>query len=131
MTPAAAPAHSVIPDTIPARASSAKEPGRSASTHRQVRSGTVPGAYEHEQAGYLSELLTLYEEEGIDTAFWFSFANYDKPRRADPGQDLDLASYGLVAVPESGHGDGGQAWVPKEAFTALARHPHQPQPAAK
>ena len=104
-----------------------------------IISGTGPsrrinGTYvrdEHEQARYLRELLTLYEEEGIDTAFWFSFANYDKPRRADPGQDLDLASDGLVAVLEPGHGDGGQTWVPKEAFTALAGHPHQPQPAAR
>ena len=87
-----------------------------------IISGTGPqrrinGMYvrdEHEQAWYLRELLTLYEEEGIDTAFWFSFANYDKPRRAGPGQDLDLASYGLVAVLEPGHGDGGQACCPKK-----------------
>lgn len=80
---------------------------------------------EHEQARYLSELLALYEEEGIDAAFWFSFASYDKPRRADPAQDLDLASFGVVAVLEPDDGRAIQAWVKKEAFTALSGHPHR------
>jgi hypothetical protein len=77
---------------------------------------------EREQAGYLRELLDVYEEEGIDSAFWFSFANYDKPRRPDPREDLDLASYGLVAVLEAARGPVDPGWVPKEAFAALARH---------
>ena len=100
-----------------------------------IVSGTGPqrrisGTYmrdEHEQARHLRELLALYEEEGIDTAFWFTFANYDKPRRAGPGQDLDLASYGLVAVLEPDDGRGIQTYVRKEAFTALSQHPHQSQ----
>jgi hypothetical protein len=89
----------------------------------------IDGTYqrdEGEQAGYLRDLLGIYEEEGIDSAFWFSFANYDKSRRPEPGQDLDLASYGLVAVLESDHGPFAPGWVPKEAFTELARHRTRP-----
>jgi hypothetical protein len=81
---------------------------------------------EEGQARYLRELLAIYEAEGIDAAFWFSFANYDKPRRAEPGQDLDLASFGLVAVPAADHGRPAQQWVKKRAFDALAEHHHQP-----
>src|SRR5262249_5771882 len=87
----------------------------------------ISGTYvrdEGEQARYLRELLALYEQEGIDAAFWFSFANYDKPRRADPARDLDLASYGVVAVLEPDDGHGAPAWVRKEAFAALAGYPH-------
>ncbi len=83
----------------------------------------IDGPYvrdEGEQARYLVELLSLYEEEGIDSAFWFSFANYDKPRREEPSRDLDLASYGVVAVLDPDGGDG--PWVAKQSFAALAGH---------
>lgn len=100
-----------------------------------IVSGTGPqrrisGTYardEQEQARYLRELLSLYEEEGIDSAFWFTFANYDKPRRAEPGQDLDLASYGVVAVLEPDRRHGTPTWARKEAFAALSEHPHHSQ----
>ena len=85
---------------------------------------------EQEQASYLRELLDLYEAEGIDAAFWFSFANWDKPRRSDPGLDLDLASYGVVAVLDPEPGQQAQAWLRKEAFAALAGHRRGPVQAA-
>ena len=91
----------------------------------------ISGTYlrdEHEQAHYLRELLALYEAEGIDSAFWFTFANYDKPRRAEPQRDLDLASYGVVAVLDPGHDSGRQTWARKEAFTAMAGYPHRSRP---
>ncbi len=98
----------------------------------------IDGAYlrdEHEQARYLRELFALYDEEGIDAAFWFTFANYDKPRRPDPGHDLDLASFGVVAVLEpvgpAGPGGAAPSWVPKEAFAALAGYPHRSRPAGR
>ncbi|MFD4633760.1 hypothetical protein ACFVYR_31965 [Streptomyces sp. NPDC058284] len=47
---------------------------------------------EDEQVRYLNELLDIFEEEGVDTALWFSFANYDKLR------DRDIASYGVVRL---------------------------------
>lgn len=52
------------------------------------------------QAAYLAELLELFDDSGIDTTFVFLFALYDMPHRADgdPRDDLDLASYGIVAV---------------------------------
>jgi hypothetical protein len=70
---------------------------------------------EFEQVRYLDESLKIFEEVGVDTAFWFTFAGFDAPRRDDPRYDLDLASYGLVAM-----GEDGQSWTPKAAFDAVA-----------
>ncbi|MEU8192155.1 hypothetical protein AB0C10_00060 [Microbispora amethystogenes] len=69
---------------------------------------------EGEQVRYLRELLTVFEEEGVDTAFWFTFAGYEFPYRPDPRRDLDMASYGVVRVLEDGRRE------PKEVFGALA-----------
>lgn len=68
--------------------------------------GAVPD--EDEQVRYLNELLDIFEEEGVDTALWFSFANYDKPR------DRDIASYGVVRVLDEIH------WEPKKVFHAMS-----------
>jgi hypothetical protein len=45
--------------------------------------------------------------------------------RAQPRQDLDLASFGVVRMLEGGPGTGyqGLGWEPKLAFTALAELP--------
>ncbi|GAA3513978.1 hypothetical protein [Actinocatenispora rupis] len=69
---------------------------------------------EQEQARYLRELLAVFDAEGVDTAFWFTFAGYAFPYRADPRHDLDLASYGLVRL-----GPGTERHR-KAAFHALA-----------
>jgi hypothetical protein len=52
----------------------------------------------------------------------FTFANYAKPHRSAPRADLDLASFGVVAVTEDGRGRRypEMGWEPKEAFRALA-----------
>lgn len=50
----------------------------------------------------------------MDSAFWFTFAGYKYPHHADPGRDLDLASYGLVRVAPD------LTWEPKESFHTLA-----------
>jgi hypothetical protein len=79
---------------------------------------TVRGEYvrdESEQVRYLRELLEVFEEEGVDAAFWFTFAGYRLPHRPDPRLDLDLASYGVVRMAED-----GVSWEPKEVFHALA-----------
>ncbi|QKW38313.1 hypothetical protein HUT06_33465 [Actinomadura sp. NAK00032] len=87
------------------------------------------GEYARDEAGqaaYLSELLDVFEAEGVDSAFVFIFALYDHPHRpgGDPRDDLDLASYGIVKVLENGHGTTypDMPWEPKTAFTAVAAH---------
>lgn len=77
---------------------------------------------EQEQVTYMRELLEIFEEEGIDSAFWFTFAGYELPHRADPHHDLDMASYGVVKI--VGEAQGGPypdlPWEPKASFHALA-----------
>jgi hypothetical protein len=82
----------------------------------------VPGPErsEAEQSGYLTELLAIFDEEGIDGAFWHTFAGWTAPHRADPRADLDLGSFGLVKVIEAGEEATGLVLQPKDAFGALA-----------
>ncbi|WP_431679734.1 hypothetical protein [Kitasatospora sp. KL5] len=69
---------------------------------------------EQEQVRYLQELLPVFEEEGVDAAFWFTWAGYRAPHRPqDPAHDLDLGSYGVVKLL-----DGARR--PKAVFAALA-----------
>ncbi|MET9227488.1 hypothetical protein [Lentzea sp. NPDC003310] len=70
---------------------------------------------EEEQATYLREVLTTFEETGVDSAFVYLFALHSHPHRPDdPERDLDMASPGIVKV----HDDG--SWEPKAAFAAVA-----------
>jgi hypothetical protein len=86
----------------------------------------IPGNYqrdEEEQVRHLHDMLTIYEAEDIDSAFWNTFAGYEQPRHhTDPHRDLDLASYGVVAVLDHGRGTTypDMAWKPKQVFGALA-----------
>ncbi|MYY13316.1 hypothetical protein GT204_31685 [Streptomyces sp. SID4919] len=89
----------------------------------------LAGEYERDEAGqaaYLSELLEIFDSEGVDSAFVFLFALYNLPHRpdGDPRDDLDLASLGIVKVFEDRHGDTypGLPWEPKAAFAAVADH---------
>jgi hypothetical protein len=85
------------------------------------------GEYQRDEAGqaaYLSELLEIFDSEGVDSAFVFLFALYSLPHRpdGDPRDDLDLASVGIVKVLD---GDNGSTypdlpWEPKAAFAAVA-----------
>ncbi|HUZ02895.1 MAG TPA: hypothetical protein VMU89_21345 [Thermomicrobiaceae bacterium] len=74
------------------------------------------------QAGYLRELLDIFEAEGVDTAFAYTFAAYNLPHREDPPEDWDLASFGLARVleRERGRAHPDTLLEPKAAFTALA-----------
>ncbi|WP_234441031.1 transposase family protein, partial [Streptomyces scabiei] len=77
----------------------------------QVPHGAVPD--EDEQARYFTELLDIFEEEGVDTALWFTFAGYSRPRQHD------LGSYGVVRVLDEAR------WEPKKIFHTMAvRHQH-------
>ncbi len=86
----------------------------------------IPGTYERdeeEQVRHLHDMLAVYEAESIDSAFWFTFAGFEQPRHlTDPHRDLDLASYGVVAVLEHEQGTTypDMAWQPKQVFGALA-----------
>jgi hypothetical protein len=77
---------------------------------------------EAEQARYVRELLEIFTEEGVDSAFVFTFVQYPLPHRMDPREDLDLASYGIVKVCEDRFGDtySDMRWEPKAAFAVLA-----------
>lgn len=78
--------------------------------------GVVEGLVrdEGEQVRYLKELLDAFEQEGLDGAFWFTFATYQAPHRSDPRRDLDLAAYGVVKMLDE------TRWEPKAVFNAMA-----------
>jgi hypothetical protein len=75
---------------------------------------------ESEQVRYMHEVFAILEQEGIDSAFWFTFAGYRLPHRADARFDLDMASYGAVKVLENQLGTTypEMNWEPKRAFYA-------------
>src|SRR5579884_2326454 len=79
---------------------------------------------EEEQARYIRELLEVFESEGVDAAFVYTFARYDLPHRSAAEEDFDLASKGIVRVLE---GQCGRRYPdlplePKAAFTALGEY---------
>ncbi|MFF8678459.1 hypothetical protein ACF07F_11215 [Streptomyces sp. NPDC015237] len=86
------------------------------------------GMYERDEAGqaaYLSELLEIFETEGVDSAFVFLFALPGYPHRpdGDPRDDLDRAGLGIVKFLEGRTGQTypDMEWEPKAAFTAVAQ----------
>jgi hypothetical protein len=86
---------------------------------------TIKGEYqrdESEQVRYMQEVNEVFVEEGLDLAFWFTFAGYHMPASSDPHRDADLASYGLVSLLPEGPGSGyqGLGWRPRLAFETMA-----------
>ena len=82
---------------------------------------------ETEQVTYLRELTEIFEAEGVDLAFWFTFAGYHLAGGLDPRRDLDLASYGVVSMVPGrprrrppGAGLGAQARVRRAGRGGLA-----------
>jgi hypothetical protein len=95
-------------------------------TGRPIR---LDGEYVRDEAGqaaYIRELLEIFDDGGVDTAFVFLLALEDFPHRpdGDPRDDLDLASPGIVKFPDGGSGDTypDLPWEPKAAFAAVADH---------
>lgn len=88
-------------------------------------SGTVPrltGTYvrdEQVQADQLSELLDVYETEGVYGAFVFEFIEPYNPHSPDPRSDADMAGYGIVTV-LPGDDERPYRWKPKAAFHMIA-----------
>lgn len=70
---------------------------------------------EQVQADYLDELFDIFAEVGVDGTFVWGFSEPALTRSDEPGHDLDIASYGIVAP----LADGG--WQPKRAFGTVAR----------
>lgn len=76
---------------------------------------------EREQVKYFRELLEIYERHGIDTAFWFTFASWNRPHRQGLRKDLDLASFGVVKVIDDRASSPPDCWKRKAVFEELAR----------
>ncbi len=78
---------------------------------------------ETEQAHYLSELLAIFQEEGVEGAFVFTFVTPGYVTNDDPDYDLDMASYGLVRTYADHNGKRypDMPWEPKESFDTVAR----------
>jgi hypothetical protein len=77
---------------------------------------------EVEQVRYMDDVLSVFEDVGVDAGFWFTFAGYRLPHRAEPRFDLDLASFGVVKILDGATGTRypEMAWEPKASFDALA-----------
>ena len=75
---------------------------------------------EWEQVRYFRELIEIYQRQGIDTAFWFTFASWNRPHRENPRRDLDMASFGVVKVAEEDAATPVQQWRPKAIFSEFA-----------
>ncbi|HWD00215.1 MAG TPA: hypothetical protein VG456_25825 [Candidatus Sulfopaludibacter sp.] len=77
---------------------------------------------EDEQARYIRELVDVFETEGVDAAFVYTFARYDLAHRPNAHEDFDRASKGVVKVLEGRTGERypDMPWEPKAAFSAFA-----------
>jgi hypothetical protein len=78
---------------------------------------------EEEQSRYLRELLDVFESEGVESVFVYTFARYDLAYRCETDEDFDVVSAGVVKVLEGGHGDRypDMPWEPKAGFDMLAK----------
>ncbi|MFI9384308.1 hypothetical protein [Kutzneria sp. NPDC052558] len=68
---------------------------------------------EQEQVRYLHDHLEIFEEVGVDTVLWYTFASYDAPCNPDPQYDLDTAGYSVVRLTDG-------SLTPKAVFAAMA-----------
>ena len=77
---------------------------------------------EEEQVTYLKELLSIFTAKGVMTAFWFTFADYEKPYSDDPRHNLDMASYGIVQMlGRTGKTYPDLQWEPRDVFKAIGQ----------
>ncbi|MCZ8522983.1 MULTISPECIES: hypothetical protein [Paenibacillus] len=90
-----------------------------------VRAVRLKDSYERdeaEQSQYFNDSVNVFEEAGVDTAFWCTFACHNLPYSEDPNHDYDIASYGIVRVLQEGRGATypDMPWEPKEVFYTIA-----------
>ena len=73
------------------------------------------------QARYVGELLDIFGSTGVDGAFVFEYSEPHYPRHQDPRRDLDVASFGIVAVEVVDTRDGPHyVETPKAVFHEIA-----------
>lgn len=77
---------------------------------------------ESEQSQYFTNSLDIFEEAGVDTAFWCTFVTHNLPYDENPHQDFDRASYGIVRVLQENKGITypDMPWEPKKVFHTIA-----------
>jgi hypothetical protein len=90
-----------------------------------ARAVGLKGSYERdesEQSQYFNDSINVFEEAGVDTAFWCTFACHNLPYDEDPDYDFDRASYGIVKVLKGIRGTTypDMPWEPKEVFYTIA-----------
>lgn len=90
-----------------------------------ARAVRLTGSYERnesEQSEYFNDSDNVFEEAGVDTSFWCTFASHNLPYDEDPDHDFDRASYGIVRVLKEGNGTTypDLPWEPKEVFYTIA-----------
>ncbi|WP_306356626.1 MULTISPECIES: hypothetical protein [unclassified Nocardia] len=67
-------------------------------------------------------MFDIFDAEGLDIAFWYTFASYHLPHRDDPRTDLDLASTGMVKVHDLPRRTSARRWA-----KSRVRGPSQPE----
>ncbi|MGA4539193.1 hypothetical protein ACPA54_04290 [Uniformispora flossi] len=82
--------------------------------------GAIPG--EDEQVRHPDELLDIFEEDGVGTALWFAFADYDKPG------NRGTASHGVVACWTRPAGNQKGLRRRERRKSTLERPPRPPRP---
>ncbi|WP_214103068.1 hypothetical protein [Acrocarpospora catenulata] len=65
---------------------------------------------ESEQVRYYTELMSIFEQESVDTALWFTFAGFTRTGEAD------LGSYGIVTMLDE------TKWQPKAVFHTMSAY---------
>jgi hypothetical protein len=76
---------------------------------------------EGEQVMYLRDLLEIYQRHGVDTAFWFTFASWNRLHRQEVRKDLDIASFGVVKVIDDHASEPLNCWRRKAVFEEFPR----------
>mgnify|MGYP001460023524 CR=1 FL=1 len=93
-------------------------------TQAPLRLDGVYARDEDGQAASIREVLEIFDDEGVDSAFvWlFELCNFPHRPDGDPRDDLDLASPAIVKTLEGRHGATypDMTWEPKAAFGAVA-----------
>lgn len=77
---------------------------------------------EDEQVTYWEELFSVFTASGVSVAFWFTFADYEKPYSPEPKLNLDMASYGIVRMlGHSGNTYPDMQWEPRKVFWSISK----------
>lgn len=76
------------------------------------------------QARELIDMIGIVDDAGVDGTFVYTFSAEYLPRHEEPIEDLDMASYAVVASLADGRGAAypDLPWEPKRSFYALAEY---------